>query len=177
MNEQARGGEGRTGNILHAGVRAALEASGLAFEVLPCDPQDADTAVFCERHGYPLEDSANCIVVKAKSGGERFAACVLLATSRLDVNRVVRKRLGSRRISFAAPEETRALTGMEIGGVTPIGLAPGLPLWVDARVMARERVILGGGNRHSKVVVTPRIFERVGAEVIEGLAREADPAG
>ncbi len=157
--------------ILHPAVRAALEASGLSFEVLPCDPQDADTAVFCQRHGYPLDDSANCIVVKAKTGGERFAACVLLATDRLDVNKVVRKRLGTRRVSFAAPEETRALTGMDIGGVTPLGLVPELPLWIDARVMTRERVILGGGNRSSKVIVAPQILEQVGAEIVEGIAR------
>ena len=160
--------------ILHPGVRAALEACGLDFTSLPCDPEHADTAVFCERHGHLLDDSANCILVKAKTGGERFAACVALATSRLDVNKVVRKRLAARRISFASPEEARTLTGMEIGGVTPLGLPADLPLWVDARVLARERIILGGGNRSSKVVVSPLVFEHIAtAEVIEGLARDA----
>ena len=112
-----------------ARIHAFLDGSGIDYEVMACDPDLADTAVFCERYNLPLENSVNTILVKAKSGGERFAACVLLATTRLDVNRVVRKRLDARRVSFAGADETRAITGMEIGGVTPIGLPEELPLW------------------------------------------------
>jgi prolyl-tRNA editing enzyme YbaK/EbsC (Cys-tRNA(Pro) deacylase) len=161
--------------LLDPRVREALDASGLSYDALPCDPEHADTAVFCVRYGYPLEDSVNCIVVKGKTGGERFTACVLLASTRLDVNRVVRKRLQTRRISFASAEETREMTGMEIGGVTPLGLPPDLPVWVDARVMERQRIILGGGNRSSKIVVSPRVFACVAsAEIVEGLARAVE---
>ena len=134
-------------------IHRVLETSGVEYEIMACDPELADTAVFCERYGFPLDNSVNTILIKAKSGGERFAICVLLATTRLNVNRVVRKRLEARRVSFASAEETRALTGMEIGGVTPICLPEDLPLWVDARIMERPYIILGGGNRSSKIKI------------------------
>jgi prolyl-tRNA editing enzyme YbaK/EbsC (Cys-tRNA(Pro) deacylase) len=149
-----------------------LEATGLEYEVMACDPELADTAVFCERYGFPLENSVNTILVKAKTGGERFAVCVLLATTRLDVNRVVRKRLEARRVSFASADETRDLTGMDIGGVTPICLPDTLPLWIDRRVMDASYIILGGGDRSSKIKISPRVFEQVpSAMVIDGLAK------
>ena len=152
-------------------IRAALGSSGAEYEIFPCDPELADTTVFCERYGYPLDRSVNTILVKAKTGGERFVACVVLAHTRLDVNRTVRKRLGARRVSFASADETRAVTGMEIGGVTPIALPDGLEVWVDARIAACEWVILGGGDRASKIKVSPVLFEGMpGASVIEGLA-------
>ena len=125
-------------DIVPPAIIEMLRASGLDYEVMPCDPELADTAVFCEHYGRSLEDSVNTIVVKAKTGGERYAACALLAPTRLDVNRCVRKRLASRRVSFASAEETARVTGMTIGGVTPLGLPADLPLWVDARVMERS---------------------------------------
>ena len=156
---------------LVARIEATLESSGLEYEIIPCDPELADTAVFCERYGYSPSVSANTILVKAKTGGERFVACVVLANSRLDVNRTVRKRLGARRVSFASAEETRAATGMEIGGVTPVALPDGLEIWVDSRIMACGWVILGGGDRSRKIKVAPALFERQsGATVIDGLA-------
>ena len=158
-------------DIVPPAIVDMLRASGLDYEVMPCDPELADTAVFCEHYGQSLEDSVNTIVVKAKTGGERFVACALLAPTRLDVNRCVRKRLATRRVSFASAEETARVTGMTLGGVTPLGLPAGLPLWVDARVMERSEIILGGGTRHSKIRVPPAIFELTpGAEVVDGLA-------
>ena len=152
-------------------IEAALESSQVEYEIFPCDPELADTAVFCERYGFPLSASANTILVKAKTGGGRFVVCVALANTRLDVNRTVRKRLGARRVSFASADETRAATGMEIGGVTPIALPGELEVWVDARVMACDWVILGGGDRSHKIKVAPALFERMpAATVIEGLA-------
>ena len=158
-------------DIVPPSVVEILRASGLDYDVMPCDPDLADTAVFCEHYGFPPEDSVNTILVKAKTGGERFAACALLAHTRLDVNRCVRKRLASRRVSFASAEETERVTGMTVGGVTPLGLPPALPLWVDARIMERREIILGGGTRHSKIRVPPAIFERSpGIEIVDGLA-------
>lgn len=152
-------------------VKAVLDASGLDYEVVPCDPDDAETAVFAEKYGYSLDDSANCILVKTKTGEEKFVACVVLATTRLDVNKRVRKKIPARKVSFASADETRAMTGMELGGVTPLGLPDDLPLWVDARVMTRDKIILGGGNRHSKIIVDPAIFVFVSsAEIVEDLA-------
>ena len=148
-----------------------LEATGIDYEIIPCDPDLADTAAFCEHYGYALEDSANTIVVVGKTDPPVFAACVVLATTRLDVNEAVRKRLGTRKASFADADQTREMTGMAIGGVTPIGLPQGLPLWIDASVMERERIILGGGSRDRKVHAPPAILTALGAEVVEGLAR------
>jgi len=153
------------------GLSTILTSSGVEYEIVPCDPTLADTAQFCEAYGYALEDSANTIVVVGKSDPPVHAACVVLAPTRLDVNKVVRKKLGVRKASFASGDDTEELTGMAIGGVTPFGLPDHLPLWVDSRVMARDRIILGGGSRDRKVLAPPRILTALGAEVVEGLAR------
>src|SRR4029078_3489999 len=119
------------------------------------------------------EDSANTILVIGKSNPPRFAACVTLAPYRLDVNRVVRDRLGTHKASFAPAEVTAELTGMQIGGVTVFGLPATLPIWVDRRVMACARIILGGGSRSWKVIASPSILLRLpGVEVVAGLATE-----
>jgi prolyl-tRNA editing enzyme YbaK/EbsC (Cys-tRNA(Pro) deacylase) len=155
-------------------VRAALDATGVPYEVLDCDPDFADTAAFCERYGVAPEDSANAIVVAAKAEPRRHVCCVVLATTRLDVNGAVRRRLGVRKASFAPADETRELTGMLIGGVTPLALPAEIPVWVDDRVMARDEVILGGGTRSSKIRVSPEVFARLpGVEIVPGLALEA----
>jgi len=159
--------------------RAALEAALAGrgeFELFACDPALADTAAFCAAYGFALEDSANTIVVVGKSDPPVYAACVVLATHRLDVNRVVKQRLGTRKASFASPEETRVLTDMAIGGVTAFGLPEGLPIWVDAAVVARERIVLGGGSRSWKVIAPPSILLTLpNVEVVEGLAAPAPP--
>jgi prolyl-tRNA editing enzyme YbaK/EbsC (Cys-tRNA(Pro) deacylase) len=153
-------------------VRAALAASGLPYDLIDIDPTYADTAAFCARYGVELERSGNCILVASKKPPGKYAACVLLATTRLDVNHAVRHRMGAGRVSFAAPEETRVLTGMEIGGVTPLALPTELPIYVDARVMTLPRIVLGGGSRSLKIDVPPAIFERLPnpVEVVDGLA-------
>ena len=155
-------------------IRAFLEASGLAFEVWPCDDKLADTAAFCAHYGVPPEHSVNAILVRSKTAPEDVALCMVPATHRLDVNKVVRKKLGAKKASFASPEDTRAITGMEIGGVTPIGLPPGVPVWVEASVMNLDYIILGGGNRTAKLKVPPSVFGLIaGCEIVEDLARPA----
>jgi prolyl-tRNA editing enzyme YbaK/EbsC (Cys-tRNA(Pro) deacylase) len=157
----------------HAEVRAALDALGAEYEVLPCDPDLADTAAFCDHYGVPLERSANTILVagKGRDGERTYVACVVLAHTRLDVNGAVRKRLGVRKASFASADETRELTGMLIGGVTAFALPTDLPLWVDARVLEPDWVVLGGGDRSTKLKLAPDLLTMApGAEVLEGLA-------
>lgn len=152
-------------------VLAALDATGVPYDVVACDPALADTAAFCEHYGFAPEDSANTIVVASKREPRRHVACVVLATTRLDVNGAVKRRLGAGKVSFASAEETAALTGMGIGGVTALALPPELPLWVDAAVMGRPRIILGGGSRSIKVHVDPEVLRKLpGVEVVEGLA-------
>jgi prolyl-tRNA editing enzyme YbaK/EbsC (Cys-tRNA(Pro) deacylase) len=161
-----------------ARLEAAVAPLGVAYELFACDPGLADTAAFCAAYGFAPEDSANTIVVVGKSDPPVFAACVTLAPYRLDVNRTVRDRLGTRKASFAAPDDTAALTGMQMGGVTVFGLPAGLPIWVDSRVMERDRVILGGGSRSWKVISTPAILRALpGVEVVDGLATEPRPEG
>lgn len=157
--------------------RAALESAlaGLgAYELFACDPALADTAAFCAAYGFAPGDSANTIIVAGKSTPPSYAACIVLATHRLDVNHVVRDRLGTRKASFASPEETRSLTGHEIGGVTAFGLPKGMPVLVDAAVMTRDRIVLGGGSRSWKVIAPSSILLALpNVEVVEGLANPA----
>ena len=153
-------------------VLEQLNSLGLEFELVECDPELADTAAFCEAYGYSAEDSANAIVVVGKSDPPSFAMCLVLADSRLDVNKVVRKKLEARKASFASAEQTIDLTGMQIGGVTPFGVTSELPLWIDSRVMERERVIIGGGSRDRKLLVPPAtLASHPTSEVVEGLAK------
>ena len=152
-------------------VVAALDRAGVDYDVVPCDPALADTAAFCEHYGFAPEDSANTIVVASKKEPRRYVACVVLATTRLDVNGTVKRRLEAGKVSFATAEETAALTGMEMGGVTALALPGDLPLWVDAAVMERPRIILGGGSRSMKVHVAPSVLTALAScEVVEGLA-------
>jgi prolyl-tRNA editing enzyme YbaK/EbsC (Cys-tRNA(Pro) deacylase) len=152
-----------------------LDTLGVAYELFPCDPALADTAAFCEAYGFAPEDSANTILVIGKSNPPTYVACVVLATTRLDVNRAVKQKLGAR-ASFAPAEVTREITGMELGGVTVFGLSPEMPIWVDSRVMGRERIVLGGGSRSCKVLAAPAILRALpGVEVVEGLATEPPP--
>ncbi len=145
-------------------------------ELFPCDPSLADTAAFCAAYGFAPGDSANTIVVVGKSNPPRFAACIVLATHRLDVNRAVRDRLGTRKASFASAAQTAELTGQQIGGVTAFGLPDGLPVWIDAAVMERPRIVLGGGSRSWKVIAPPSILLTLpGVEVVSGLAAPAPP--
>jgi len=153
-------------------VLDVVTATGVPFESMACDPELADTAAFCEHYGFSLDDSANTIVVASKGESPVFAACVVLATHRLDVNGTVRKRLGVRKVSFAPPELTAEVTGMAMGGVTPFGLPDGLPLWIDAAVMERQQVVVGGGSRAMKIIGSPAMLNALAnAEVVDGLAK------
>ena len=149
----------------------AAERLGVPFEVIPCDPAYADTAAFCAQYGYPVERAANTLVVASKKEPKQFAACVVLATTRLDVNHAVRDLLGSAKCSFASADEMKALTGMTVGGVTVFGLPDGLPLYIDSRVVDLDWIILGTGGRNGKVRIAPEVFRRMSAaKVVEGLA-------
>jgi prolyl-tRNA editing enzyme YbaK/EbsC (Cys-tRNA(Pro) deacylase) len=157
-----------------ARVTEALDRLGAAYEVMTIDPAFADTAAFCEKYGMPLERSCNTLVVASKKEPRQYAACVVLATTRLDVNHALRKLMGVSRLSFADAEQTRAITGMMLGGVTALALPTALPLYVDERLMALEWIILGGGSRSTKIRTSPEIFHRLpGARVVPGLAVEA----
>ncbi len=153
-------------------VIGALAAHGVVdYDVMACDPSLADTAAFCEAYGVDPADSANTILVASKRPPGINAACIVLATHRLDVNRTVRSQLDVKKLSFASAELTVELTTMEIGGVTPFGLPGSMRVLVDAAVLERSSIILGGGNRSSKLRLDPRHLRTLPAvEVVEGLA-------
>ncbi|MEV4621685.1 YbaK/EbsC family protein [Asanoa sp. NPDC049573] len=141
--------------------------------VAPIDPDLADTAAFCDAYEVGLDVSANCVIVAGKRGGDvRYAACLVLATTRADVNGVVRKMLDVRKASFAPMDEAVEMTGMEYGGITPIGLPADWPILVDARVAATPRVIIGSGVRHSKIELPGSALGLLpNAQVVDDLAR------
>jgi len=141
--------------------------------VAAIDPDLADTAAFCERYGVGLDVSANCVVLTARRGGEtRLAACMVLATTRADVNGLARRTLEAKKASFAPMDAAVAETGMEYGGITPVGLPPDWPLLVDAAVAKADRVIVGSGLRRSKLSLPGAVLAGLpGAEVLDGLGQ------
>ena len=143
---------------------------GLPYEVIEIDTDLADTALFCENYGFPIEQSGNTIIVASKKEPKLFAACVVLATTKLDVNKSVRNLMGVSKVSFASAEEMKALTGMEIGGVTPFSLPEEIKLYVDSRIMELNWLILGGGGRDKKLKISPEVFHKLDAEIIQNLA-------
>ena len=158
--------------ILLGKVQAALDALGLHYKVLDCDPALADTAQFCEAYNFRLDQSANAIIVVGKGAEPKFCCCLVLANTRLDVNKTVCKLLEVRKASFASADQTSELTSMEIGGVTPFGLPEGLPNYVDAAVMEQKEVVIGGGNRSSKIILNPQEFKKLpNLHIIENLAK------
>lgn len=157
-------------DLLGPTVLAALPPDALVAEI---DPELADTAAFCEAYGVELAQSANCVVVTAKRGGEtRFAACVALATTRVDVNGLVRRHLDARKVSFAPMDVAVAESSMEYGGITPFGLPASWPVLVDAAVLGVPLVVVGSGIRGSKLVVTGASLGRLPtAQALPDLAR------
>jgi prolyl-tRNA editing enzyme YbaK/EbsC (Cys-tRNA(Pro) deacylase) len=143
-------------SILHDRVREALDAAEIAYEILPCEPELADTAAFCEHYNISTDEACNAILVAVKTEPRRYVACLVRADTKLDVNRKLAGVVGTKRLSFASSEETATLTGMLIGGVSIAGLPAGVPLYIDLRVLERPHIIIGGGNRHSKARLDPK---------------------
>jgi prolyl-tRNA editing enzyme YbaK/EbsC (Cys-tRNA(Pro) deacylase) len=167
----------RDGNEIEQRVIQVLDGLGLSYEMIAIDPAYADTAQFCERYGYAMDQSGNTIIVGSKKEPKQYAAAVVKATRRLDVNHTVKKLMGVARLSFATSEETMALTGMMIGGVTVFALPPDLPIYVDDTLLECDRIILGGGSRASKILVTPEVLSRLpNATIIPGLSGASNAA-
>ncbi len=151
-------------------VIASMDSAGVSYEVMEIDPALADTAEFCEAYDIPLEHSANAILVASRKPKGHHAVCLVLATTRLDVNGAVRKKLGVRKVRFAPAELTLDLTGQEIGGVTVFGLPEDLPVWVDGRVADADWVIIGAGSRSAKIRLDPTQFaDLTGFEIVDDL--------
>jgi prolyl-tRNA editing enzyme YbaK/EbsC (Cys-tRNA(Pro) deacylase) len=150
----------------HPAVAAKLQVAAI-------DPELADTAAFCDEYGHQMDASANCVVIAGKRGEDvRYAACIVLATTRADVNGVVRKRLDARKASFAPMDDAVEQTGMEFGGITPFGLPGEWPVLVDSRVLECDFAVFGSGLRRSKLFGTGKsLLDLPSVEVVDGLAR------
>ena len=161
--------------LLHSQVDKAIQRNALIVEELACDPNFADTAAFNEKYGFTPEQSANTIIVASKKiEPTQYAVCIVLASTRLDVNKAVTKLMGIKKASFADAETTKQLTGMEIGGVTAISIND-LPIYVDSAVMHADEVVMGGGNRTSKVVLQPKeLLKLPNIQVVDDLAKSVE---
>jgi prolyl-tRNA editing enzyme YbaK/EbsC (Cys-tRNA(Pro) deacylase) len=155
--------------LLHPAVAEAIRQHGIEADVMECDPNLADTAAFCEHYKFSAEETCNAIVVAAKTDPVKYACCLVLSTQKLDVNKSVCQLLDVKRCSFATGEQTVATTDMQIGGVTPIGISD-MPIFIDSGVTQNPKVVLGGGNRSSKLLIRPSELSKLpNARIIQGL--------
>lgn len=155
--------------LLDPQVRQSLAAYKIEAKAIACEPDFADTAAFCEKYGYSPNDSANTIIVASRTEPVVYIACLILASTKLDVNKTLRQLIGIRKLSFATAEQTKELTGMLIGGVTIFGL-PEIPIYIDQAVMERKEIIVGGGNRSSKLILKPGELNKLpGMQVVKNL--------
>ncbi len=151
-------------------VAKILVDNNIIFKVFECEDSFADTYAFCEKYGFSLSQSANTIIIAGKAEETKFAACVALATTKLDVNKKVCQMLEVKKASFASQDQTIELTGMQIGGVTIFGIQ-NMPIYIDSKVLENEEIVLGGGNRSSKVLLNPQELKKLpNVQIVEGLA-------
>ena len=152
-------------------VLSALSNYKINHEIVVIDPEYADTAEFCDKYGYDLQNSGNTIIVASKRGPKKYVACLVQANSRLDVNKAVTKLMDVKRASFASAEETKEITGMLIGGVTPFGLPDDMPIYVDENIKGLDFIILGSGDRSSKFKLAGSELSKIpNVEFISGLS-------
>ena len=164
-------------NEIDSRVKVVLDELETPFDIIECDPAFADTAAFCERYGYRLEECVNTILIASKRGERRYSACLIKGSERLDVNKTVRKLMGASRVSFASTEETVDLTGMMVGGITPFALPVSIHIYVDLRVMALDKVILGSGIRSSKIMIPPKVLNVLpNTRIVDGLSVPETPS-
>lgn len=158
--------------LLHPKVAKAVTDYDLNVEVLECDPDFADTAAFNEKYGFAADEGANTIIIASrKVEPTQYAVCVVLPSTRLDVNKMVTKSMGVKRASFADSETTKQLTGMEIGGVVAVGIDD-YPIYIDKAVLEQDKLVMGGGNRTSKLLMkSAELLKLPRVEVVEGLAK------
>ena len=157
---------------LDPNVQQAVDALGVHCEVLECNPEWADTDVFCANYNIPRDHAANAILIASKSEPKQYAVCLVLATTKIDVNHAVSKLMGIKRLSFAPAEETKVVTGQAIGGVTVFALPPAIPLYIDNRIMEKDYVIVGGGNRSTKIKLAPSELRKIPQAITADIAIE-----
>jgi prolyl-tRNA editing enzyme YbaK/EbsC (Cys-tRNA(Pro) deacylase) len=156
---------------LDPAVARDVERFGIEYEKLECTPDLADTDLFCANYGIPRENAANTILIASKSEPKTYVACLVLSNARIDVNHAISKLVGIKRLSFASPDETKELTGQMIGGVTVFALPETLTIYVDQAVMNAEYIIVGGGNRSTKIKMNPDELRKLPNVRVEAIAK------
>ena len=152
-------------NIQHL-VEKYLKDYNIKHEIIEIDPDFADTAAFCEKYNYPVENSGNTIIVASKKEPKSFVACLVLASYKLDVNKTVRKLMEVSKVSFASAEDTKNLTGMMIGGVTIFGLPDNLSIYLDDKLFQLDYLIVGSGSRSTKVKINPEELKKIPNSIV-----------
>ena len=152
-------------NIQHL-VEKYLKDYNIEHEIIEIDPDFADTAAFCEKYNYPVENSGNTIIVASKKEPKSFVACLVLASYKLDVNKTVRKLMEVSKVSFASAEDTKNLTGMMIGGVTSFGLPDTLSIYLDDTLFQLDYLIVGSGSRSTKVKINPEELKKIPNSIV-----------
>lgn len=153
----------------HPQVIECLTKYNINHRVMECDPDMADTAAFCDHYAISPEVTTNAIIVASKKEPIKYSCCLIISTCKLDVNKTVRKLMAVKKLSFATAEQTKALTGMEIGGVCPLGV-PDIPIYIDEKILAVDEIVLGGGNRTTKILLAPEELKKLPkVEFIQGL--------
>lgn len=157
--------------MININVLDILKKSSLVYEIIKIDPEFADTYEFCKKYNYPINKSANTIIVCSKKEPVTFAAAIISASTKLDVNHRLKELMSVGRISFAKPEQTKELTGMMIGGVTLFGLPKNLNIYADKQLLDLDYIILGGGGRTTKIKISPNVLKEIKqVQIIENLA-------
>ena len=152
-------------------VQDTISKLSITHERIDINPRFADTSQFCKEYGYNEEDSGNTIIVASKKEPKIFAACLVLATTKLDVNKKVKKLMGVSRLSFANAVETAEQTRMVIGGVTILGLPESMRIFVDSKIFERDLLVTGGGGRSTKIVLNPNEIKKIpNVEIIDNLS-------
>ena len=156
--------------MIEAKIEKFLNDIGIKYEIMPCDPQLADTEDFCNYYNIPKSNSGNTLIIASKKDPIIYSACLVTAEYKLDVNKTVRKLMGVRRLSFASAEQTVEVTGMIIGGVTPIALPSHINIYIDKNIENLNYIILGGGSRSQKIKIDINSLAKIpNAEFVEGL--------
>ena len=141
------------------------------LEAFECKDQFSDTQSFCDHYGFKIEDSCNAILLKSKKPNEFFALFCVLGSNRLDVNHKAKNLLNAKKISFASKEEAEGITNQIYGGISPLGLPNDINVFIDKKVMEREKVFIGGGNRVSKIFLKPEILKNLTNGTVEDLTQ------
>ena len=152
-------------------VLAQLTKLNLSYEVIQCDPELADTFEFCNHYGYKLEECGNTILAASKRGVKKYACCLVRGSDKVNINKTVRNLLEVSKISFATKDESEQVTGMTSGGITLVGLPESIPIFVDKKVLQMEKIILGSGNRNSKILLDTKDLQLIpNTQFIENLS-------